>query len=157
MVGAWRGARGVVEERVEPQRVFREGAGHVGDEERVVERRRRRARERVEEQPPRAVQAALFAQPPHLRRRRVPLRLHPAPAAAGAGSGGISRRRRERDGAAGSRRHQTVALARCGDSSPSRSSMAACSFRISPHRFVPAPSPPRVFLNIYLIFLYSMF
>lgn len=142
VVGARRGARGVVEESVEPQRVFREGAGHVSDEERVVERRRRRARERVEEQQPRAVQATLFAQPPHLRRRRVPQRLHPAPApdpAAGAGTGGIGMGLRERNGAAGSRKHETVALARGGDSSSSRSGIATCSFRPLPHRFVLGP------------------
>lgn len=80
VVGARRGAGGVVEERVEAQRVVGERARHVGDEDRVAEQRRRRAWERVQQQPPRAVELALLAQTPHLRRRRVLLRLLPAAA-----------------------------------------------------------------------------
>jgi len=106
VVGARRGARGVVEERVEAQCVVRERAGHVGDEDGVAEQRRRRARKRVQQQQPRTVELALLAQPPHLRGRRVRLRLLPSPAAAGAGGGGIGGGERERDGAAG-RRHGT--------------------------------------------------
>lgn len=143
VVGARRGARGVVEERVEAQRVVRQRAGHVGDEDRVAEQRRRRARERFQQQPPRAVELALLAQPPHLRRHRMRLRrLLPAPAATGAGGGGIGGGDRERDGAAGRRmRHGTVA--RRGDSPTQWQQLPA--HRLIPFVcFVPGPAEQRV-------------
>jgi hypothetical protein len=71
VVGAGRRARGVVEERVEAERVVRERGGGVGDEEHVAEQRRRRARQRVQQQPPRVLEPALLAQLLDLRRREL--------------------------------------------------------------------------------------
>ena len=152
MVGARRGARGVVEERVEAQCVVRERAGHVGDEDGVAEQRRRRARKRVQQQQPRTVELALLAQPPHLRGRRVRLRLLPSPAAAGAGGGGIGGGERERDGAAGRRRHGTVS--RRGESplavaaAPSSSPHPLLLLRAGPGRAAIEPLTNRLYKRL---------
>uniref|UniRef100_A0A8R7TMM2 Uncharacterized protein n=1 Tax=Triticum urartu TaxID=4572 RepID=A0A8R7TMM2_TRIUA len=104
VVGAGRGARGVVEERVEAERVVRERGGDVGDEEHVAEQRRRRARQRVQQQPPRLLEPPLLAELLHLRHRQ----LRPALASAG-GIGGIGGGGRRRDGAL-RRSHGVVSL-----------------------------------------------
>lgn len=109
VVGADRRARGVVEESVEAERLLRERAGGVGDEERVAEQRRWRPGKRLEEQPPRVVQPPLLAQLLHLRRRRRRCRLRvPPPAASAIGGGGRRGGGWERDGAA-RRGHERLA------------------------------------------------